>query len=151
MTISILLVDDNAVFRKAVLSFLNSAGDFQVIGEAGDGLEALELAENLRPDVIVMDWAMPRLGGMETTFQLMKAFPQAHIIVLSMHSDHIHVQSAVQAGACGYVLKEDTVEHLAKAIHAAAAGLLYFSPMLKQPPDISQGENNLSEVKNEIS
>jgi len=119
------------------------------VGESEDSTSDINFAESLHTDVIVMDWAMPGLSGSEATRQLLLAFPGAHLIVLSMHSDHIHVQSALKAGASGYILKEDTVEHLAKAIHSAAVGILYLSPKLSALASENTSEKEAAPVRTE--
>ncbi len=127
MTISILLVDDNAIFREGVRTFLEAQQDFQVVGEAGSGAAALQLIAQLAPDVVLLDWQMPGLSGMAVLSLLVKGDSGTRIIILSMHAEEDYVNSAIQHGAAGYVLKDEIVNHLPKAIHAVKDGGQYFS------------------------
>ncbi len=126
MTISILLVDDNAIFREGVRTFLEAQEDFKVVGEAGSGVAALQLAAQLAPDVVLLDWQMPGLSGMAVLNLLAKVSSGTRIIILSMHAEDDYVVSARQHGAAGYVLKDDIVDHLPKALRAVKEGEQYF-------------------------
>jgi DNA-binding NarL/FixJ family response regulator len=130
MTISVLLADGHAIFREGVRTLLETNADFKIIGEAGNGKEVLALAEHLHPDVVVLDYVMPGLNGMDVTWQLHTKQPQTHVVILSMHADKAYILKAIDNGARGYVAKEDIVDHLIKAVRAAAAGRPYFSPCL---------------------
>ncbi len=135
MTISILLVDDHAVFRESVRAVLETAPDFHIVGEAGCGKEALKLAEQLHPDVVVLDYKMPDMNGSDVAWHLAKTQDNINVIILSMHNDEFYVLMSLINGASGYILKEDIVRHLASAVTAAAAGQFYFSPnLIKQLP-----------------
>ncbi len=114
----VVLADDHAVVRDGLRVLLERSGDMQVIGVAGNGHEAVRSAERLRPDVIVMDIAMPQLDGIEATRRIRKSCPQIHVLILSMSMDVEHIVRALQAGAKGYVLKESAGEEVAEAIHA---------------------------------
>lgn len=131
MTISIILIDDNLLFRSTVEEYLRTVSDVKIVGQAGDGVEGLSLANAVKPDVVVMDWVMPKMGGLNAARLMIGQLAGVRIVVLSMHDDEIHVRNAVQIGAYGYVLKEDTVEHLVQAIRAAAKGKQYFSPRIR--------------------
>jgi len=128
MPICILIADDHQLFRESLRILLEATTDFCIVGEAQNGRECLALAENLHPDVVVMDYMMPDINGVDVTLRLRKQQPDTCVVILSMHGDACYVSSAIQNGASGYVLKEDSIDHLAKAVNAAAAGQFYFSP-----------------------
>jgi two-component system response regulator NreC len=128
--IRILLADDHAVIRRGLRLVLEEQEGFQVVGEAGDGREALRLAEALTPDVVVMDVTMPNLNGIEAARQICAKFPGIAIVVLSMHSDEGYVLRALRAGARGYLLKEAPVGDFINAIHSVVAGKAFFSPVV---------------------
>ena len=132
--ITILLVDDHELVRKGVRALLEAEEDLVVVGEAQDGRRAVELAARLRPDVVLMDLAMPGLNGMESTRQILDANPATRVLVLSAHSDEEYVNRAVSLGVAGYVLKESSLEDLGTAIRAARAGKRWFSPSISVHP-----------------
>ncbi len=125
--IKIILGDDHAVVRQGVRSLLNQEKDMTVIGEAADGLQLLDLTEKLHPDVVVVDLKMPRLNGIEAAREIQRRFPHIHIVILTMHADRSYIDSALQAGVCGYVLKEEEIGEMCVAIRSAAQGSLYLS------------------------
>jgi DNA-binding NarL/FixJ family response regulator len=127
MTIRVLLADDHAVVRDGLKILLQQAGDIRVVGEAADGREALERAQELRPDVVVMDIAMRELNGIEAARQLRDRLPQIRVIMLSMHSNAEHVYRALEAGAVGFILKESAGGEVQEAVRAAHAGHRHFS------------------------
>jgi len=129
----ILLADDHGVVRKGLRSVLESEEDLRVVGEAADGLEAVRLARELAPDVVIMDLAMPLLSGIDATARLARECPGTAVVVLSMHSDESYLTRALAAGARGYLLKDSAEEDLPRAVRAAAAGQPYFSPGVAQP------------------
>lgn len=131
MPITILLVDDHAIFREGVRVLLETSSDITVIGEAGDGLDALVLAERLRPDIVILDCMMPYMDGMEVTRWLRKQRPETQVVLLSMYDDESYVSTAMHNGASGYLLKDDIVAHLKEAILTVYEGGEYFSPGLK--------------------
>lgn len=128
----VLLVDDHTVIRAGIKLLLERQREWQVVGEAADGREALKAVEELRPDVVVMDLAMPNLNGMEATRQLLSSHPKTSVVVLSMHSDEGYVLRALKAGARGYVLKDSTETDLIDAVKAVLAGKSYFSPAVSR-------------------
>ncbi len=130
MPISVLLVDDHIPFRKTLRVLLEDITDLSVVGEASDGVEALALAESLRPDVVVMDGLMPQLNGWDATARLHQQQPATRVIMLSSCDKDDMVRAAIKNGVSGYVLKEDFFTHLPLAIAAAAAEKPYFSPGL---------------------
>ncbi len=125
--IRILLADDHTVIRLGLKLLLERQADFQVVGEAEDGRKAMQLAESLQPDVIVMDVAMPNLNGIEATRQITTAQPKVAVVVLSMHSDESYVMRALKAGAKGYLLKDSAEADLIQAIRTVVTGKSYFS------------------------
>jgi DNA-binding NarL/FixJ family response regulator len=127
-TLRILLADDHTVVRQGLRKVLEERPDWQVIGEAGDGREAVSLAEQLKPDVAVIDVAMPLLNGIEATRQITKRVPSVRILILSMHSDEAYVTQVLNAGATGYLLKDSADVDLLQAVSAVSQGKSFFSP-----------------------
>ena len=126
--IRVLLADDHAVVRQGFKMILGAQPDMEIVGEAGNGREAVELAEHLRPDVVVMDVAMPELNGIEATRRLASSVPHARVVALSMHKDSVYVREILRAGARGYLLKDSVAADLVSAIRAVASGEGYLSP-----------------------
>src|ERR1700739_4820781 len=126
--IRVLLADDHAMVRKGFRLILEAQPDMEIAGEAGNGREAVELAEKLHPDVVVMDVAMPELNGIEATRRLAASSPHTRVLALSMHKDSVYVREILRAGARGYLLKESVADDLVTAVRAAAAGEAYISP-----------------------
>ncbi len=129
----ILLVDDHALFRQGLRALLEFEQWLQVAGEAGNGLDAVQLAAELAPDIIIMDIAMPDLGGLEATSQIRQKNPQIQVIILSRYTDSAHVTQALKSGALGYVLKESVFDELKLALDAVAKGNTYLSPAVLKP------------------
>ena len=126
--IKIALADDHHVVRQALRLLLETEPHFAVVGEASDGLEAVSLAERLKPDVLVLDLMMPGLGGNEVTEQVVKRSPNTRVVLLSMHVNEAHVLEALRKGASGFVRKDATAADLIRAIRDVAGGHLYLSP-----------------------
>jgi len=126
--IQILLADDHAVVRQGFKMILAAQPDMEIVGEAGNGREAVELAGTLQPDVIVMDVAMPELNGIEATRRLADAAPRTRVLALSMHKDSVYVREILRAGARGYLLKDSIASDLLAAVRAVARGEGYLSP-----------------------
>ena len=126
--IRILLADDHAVVRQGFKMILAAQTDMEIVGEAGNGREAVELAESLRPDVVVMDVAMPELNGIEATRRLAASTPRTRVLALSMHKDSVYVREILRAGARGYLLKDAIAGDLLSAVRAVAQGEGYISP-----------------------
>ncbi len=124
----ILLADDHAVVRQGFKLILSGQADMEIVGEAANGREAVELAQQLRPDVVVMDVAMPELNGIEATRRLIAENPHTRVIALSMHKDSVYVREILRAGARGYLLKDSGAGDLVTAIRAVAGGESYLSP-----------------------
>jgi two-component system response regulator NreC len=126
--ICILLADDHNVMRRGLRLLLESQPGFAVVGEAADGCQAVEQAELTKPDVVVLDIAMPRLSGTEAAQRIGEILPTAAIVILSMHSDEGYVLRALRAGAKGYLLKDSAEGDLIAAIKSVGEGKTYFSP-----------------------
>ena len=124
----ILIVDDHRILREGLRSLINGLPKMEVIGEADNGREAVQIAVEKRPDVVIMDVNMPDLNGIEATRLLLKEQPAVKVIGLSMYSDKRFVKGLLGAGASGYILKSGAFEELAKAIHTVMAGDIYLSP-----------------------
>jgi len=131
-TIRILLADDHVVMRGGLRLLLEREPDFQVVAEAADGRETVEMAARLHPDVIVLDVAMPNLNGIEAARQIVNANPEIAVVVLSMHSDESYVLRALKAGARGYLLKDSAEGDLIRAIRAVRNRTAYFSPAISK-------------------
>jgi len=127
---TVLLVDDHTIVRQGLKALLSSEKNITIVGEAQTGREAVDLAAQLRPSVVIMDLAMPRLNGAEATRQILKAMPSAKIIVLSTYGDDEHVQQALAAGAAAYLLKQTAAEDVVDAIREVSKGNAYFSPAI---------------------
>jgi two-component system response regulator NreC len=124
----VLLADDHAIVRRGLRSLLESDPTLTVVAEAGDGMEALRLAEQHRPDVVILDVAMPMMNGIEVAARVQKLDPAARVLILSMHADEAYILRALAAGARAYLLKDATDEDLLPAIRAVTAGRRFFSP-----------------------
>ena len=131
--ISVLLVDDHSLVRRGFRRILEDEPDITVAGEAGDGLQAIKLAEELRPKVIVMDCAMPGMNGLEATRQILAKHPQSLVLMLSMHPEETLVRQALEAGARGYVLKNAVDLELGTAIRRVVKGETVLDSQLKRP------------------
>jgi two-component system response regulator NreC len=130
--IRILLADDHAVVRQGFSLILSAQPDMEIVGEVGNGREAVELAGRLHPDVVVMDVAMPELNGIEATRRLADSAPRARVLALSMHKDAVYVREILRAGARGYLLK-DAIDHdLVAAVRSVAQGEAYLSPAVSE-------------------
>jgi DNA-binding NarL/FixJ family response regulator len=130
--ISILLADDHAVMRAGLRLLLERHDELRVVGEAGDGRAAVELAATLKPDVAVIDIAMPLLNGIEATQQILAGETATQVVILSMHSDEAYVLRALKAGARAYILKESAEEDLIRAVRSVNAGKSFFSPAISR-------------------
>jgi len=128
VSIRILLADDHGVVRKGLRFLLERQSGMEIVGEAADGREAVHLAEETDPDIVIMDIAMPLLNGIEATAQMVKRSPRVGVIILSMHSDEDYLLSALNAGAKAYLLKDSAEVDLVRAINAVMNGTPFFSP-----------------------
>jgi DNA-binding NarL/FixJ family response regulator len=123
-----LVVDDHALVRRGFRRLLEDEPDIEVVGEAGNGREAVELTSKLRPRIVVMDYAMPELDGVQATIEIGRQSPETSVLMLSMHSDDNYIRNAHEAGARGYLLKNAVEMDLAAAIREVAAGGTYGLP-----------------------
>jgi DNA-binding NarL/FixJ family response regulator len=125
----VLIADDHVLFRQGLRALIESSDDgFAVVGEAGDGLEAIAMAVQLHPDIVLMDLCMPRQNGMESIAAIKERIPDARVIVVTGHCTQEHVRATLEAGADGYVLKDDTSDDLLKALRAARDFKVFLSP-----------------------
>jgi len=138
--ITVLLAEDHMIVREGFRKMLDLEDDFEIVGEAQDGRQAVNLAKKLRPDVVLMDIAMPLLNGLEATRQILDLVPTTRVLVLSAHSDREYVERVTDLGAAGYVLKQSSLEDLATAIRAARAGETYISPLIGWRPQAGTGK-----------
>ena len=134
-TISVLLVEDHAIVREGLRILLSIEKDIQVAGEASNGREAIRQARKLRPDVIVMDIAMPLLNGFEATRQIVEALPGTKILILSAHSDDAYVERVMSLGAAGYIIKQTAAHVLPEAIRKVYRGNRFFSHTISKRLD----------------
>jgi DNA-binding NarL/FixJ family response regulator len=125
MTLRVVLVDDHELMREGLRSILEREDGVEIVGEAANGREAIELAKRLTPQVVVMDVAMQDMNGIEATRQIRNACPDVRVIALSSHSDSRYVRAMLDAGACGYVLKANAYDDLRRAVDAARRGNTY--------------------------
>lgn len=133
--VTVLLAEDHTIVREGLKAVLSMAGGIQVVGEAGDGREAVVLARQLAPDVILMDIAMPLLNGFEATRQIVRDRGTARVLILSAHSDDGYVERAMAMGAAGYLLKQTAGSALVRAIREIAEGRPYFSAAVSRRLD----------------
>ncbi len=130
--LKVILADDHAILRQGLRSLLAGYGYVEIVGEADDGREALQLVEELKPDVVIMDIAMPGLNGLEATRQIRKRFPAVKVLILSMHAEDIYVLQACLAGARAYVHKKGVFQELILALEAVQRDEYYFSPAVSR-------------------
>ena len=130
--VRIVLADDHTILREGLRALLSADPDFEIIGEAGDGREAVRCVEKLGPDLLLMDLSMPRMSGMDAISEIKKRYPETKIIVLTVHKTEEYLLSTLQAGVDGYVLKDATHDELVMAIHNVMAGKRYLSPGISE-------------------
>jgi DNA-binding NarL/FixJ family response regulator len=136
--ITILMAEDHFIVRQGLCALLNADGHFKIVGEAKTGREAVELARTLRPDIILMDIAMPVLNGLEATRQILTANPAAKVIILSAHSDDAYIERMSEAGVAGFLEKQTSAEILTKAIREIMSGRTFFSPSITKRMNLAQ-------------
>ena len=139
--IKVLLVDDHSLVRRGFRRMLEDEADMQVVGEAGNGEEAIKLAKELAPQVVVMDCALPGMNGLQATRQIIDDSPETAVLMLSMHSESTWVRQAIDAGAKGYVLKNALELDLGSAIRKVASGETIFDPQVEQREEL-KGERH---------
>jgi two-component system response regulator NreC len=159
MTIRVIVTDDHKVFREGLVTLLQTASGIEVIAEAEDGLEAIKMAKQFNPDLILLDIAMPNMNGIEATRELKKVMPELKIIAVSMHSDYMYIKEILEAGADGYLLKNSTYQQLTDAIHSVYSGKkalddqiaeVVLNGFLGPPKTESKDYDQLSEREKEI-
>lgn len=128
--IRVILADDHTVVRQGLRALLVAEGDIEIVGEAENGRQAVQVARKLMPDVAVIDIAMPQLNGLEATRQITRMVPSTKVLILSSYSDDEYVQQLTEAGAAGYLIKQTAANELLKAIREAHKGNAYFSPSI---------------------
>ncbi len=133
--ITVLLAEDHMIVREGFRRMLELENDMEVVGEAQDGRQAVALVKKLHPAVVLMDIAMPQLNGLEATRQILKAVPATKVLILSAHSDDAYVNSAVESGAMGFLLKQTSSHVVCEAIREVQKGKTYFSPSISRRRD----------------
>ena len=147
--ITVLLVDDHSLVRRGFRRMLEDEADMEVVGEAGDGEESIRLAKELRPQVVVMDCALPGMNGLQATRKIIEDSPDTAVLMLSMHTESTWVRQAVEAGAKGYVLKDALDLELGAAIRKVAAGETVFDPKVEQRTAL-RGERSTALTQREL-
>jgi DNA-binding NarL/FixJ family response regulator len=148
--ITVLLVDDHSLVRRGFRRMLDDEPDMRVVGEAGDGEEAVKLAKELRPRVVVMDCALPRINGLQATREIIEELPDTAVLMLSMHSENTWVRQAIEAGAKGYVLKNALELELGAAIRKVAAGETVFDPQVEKQSALKGERSALTQRELEV-
>ncbi|MGA2750265.1 MAG: response regulator transcription factor [Verrucomicrobiota bacterium] len=133
--ITVLLAEDHTIVREGFRRMLELEEDLEVVGEAQDGRQAVALADKLRPEVVLMDIAMPLLNGLEATRQVLKALPNTKVLMLSAHSDDAYVKIAAESGAVGFLLKQTSAHDVCRAIREVHKGKTFFSPSISRRQD----------------
>jgi DNA-binding NarL/FixJ family response regulator len=133
--ITILIAEDHTIVREGFRRMLELEGDLEVVGEAQDGRQAVEMVKKLHPDVVLMDVAMPMLNGLEATRQVIKALPATKVLILSAHGDLAYVTNAMESGAAGFLLKRSSAHEVCRAIREAHQGKTFFNPSISKRLD----------------
>ena len=147
--ITVLLVDDHSLVRRGFRRMLEDEADMDVVGEAGNGEDAIKLARELHPQVVVMDCALPGMNGLQATRQILEDSAEISVLMLSMHTENTWVRQAIEAGAKGYVLKNALDLELGAAIRKIAAGETVFDPQVEQK-DVLKGERSAALTPREL-
>lgn len=156
----ILLADDHGVIREGLKMLVNAQADMECVGEARDGRIALQLAQELKPDIVVMDVSMPEMNGVQATERLKQIHPEIKVLALTRHKDDAFLQQLLRAGVAGYVLKQSAATELIRALHVLAAGQNYLDPAVtenvfghsasKHSTNVMPSNANLSERETEV-
>jgi DNA-binding NarL/FixJ family response regulator len=133
--ITVLLAEDHTIVREGFRKMLELEDDLEVVGEAKDGRQAVAMVKKLRPDVVLMDIAMPLLNGLEATRQVLKVFPATKVLILSAHNDDAYVKNATEAGAVGFLIKQTSSHEVCRAIREIQNGKTFFSPSVSRRLD----------------
>src|SRR5271170_6253170 len=133
--ITVLLAEDHMIVREGFRKMLELENDFEIVGEAQDGRQAVAMSKKFRPDVVLMDIAMPLLNGLEATRQVLKAVPATKVLILSAHSDDAYVKNATDSGAMGFILKQTSAHDVCRAIREIHKGKTFFSPSISKRQD----------------
>ncbi|HEX5109770.1 MAG TPA: response regulator transcription factor [Vicinamibacterales bacterium] len=150
----ILLADDHPIVRKGLRKVLEERREWSVVAEAGDGREAVRLAEQHKPDIAIIDIGMPLLNGIEATRQIVRKLPMTRVLVLTMHADEAYVGQMQQAGASGYVLKDSADQDLVEAVSQVSKGRSFYSPAVAQmmlDEYVRHGEHRLADRYDSLS
>ncbi len=126
----VMLAEDQTILRQSLKALINQEPDLEVVGEAGDGEEAVRLVKSLRPDLVVMDVSMPKLDGVQATALIRRTCPQVKVLALTVHETKSYMRQLLQAGASGYIVKRSAAEELIQALHAVAAEGVYLDPIV---------------------
>jgi len=151
MTIKVLLADDHGILRQGIRALVEKHGDIEVVGQAGNGLMAVEMTRQLHPDIVIMDVTMPVLNGIEATRQIKSELPEVKVLALSVHANREFVLDMVRAGASGYMLKECVLDDLIQAINTVVAGQAYLSPQIASIVLESITKDGIFTVDNRLS
>jgi len=156
----VILAEDHQLVRQGLRSLLNDESDIEVVGEATNGQEAVELAKKWRPKVVVMDIELPRLNGLEATQRIVQEMPDVKVLILSVHTDRRSVSRALRYGAAGYMQKDSAFDELTRALRTVARGKTYLSPSISDvlvedyvrvlPEDLAAKPTNLTPREREV-
>src|SRR5690554_5154005 len=150
--IRVLIADDHHVVRRGLLFFLKTQKDIEVVGEAKNGIEAVDLVKSLKPDIVLMDLVMPEMDGIEATKKIKKKWPEIHVVMLTSFSDKDHVLPAIEAGAAGYQLKDIEPDDLVSSIRKVMRGESILHPVATtQLEESLKEEENLPHIKNPLT
>jgi DNA-binding NarL/FixJ family response regulator len=138
-TITVVLAEDHMVVRQGLRLLLEGGGDIRVVGEAKTGRDAVQMAKELRPDVVVMDIAMPLLNGIQATRQILRDHSEAKVLILSAHADPFYIDQVIRIGVAGYLVKQTSAEALAHAVRKVRSGEKFFSPSVSKYLQHSNG------------
>ncbi len=133
----VLIADDHALVREGIIAFLKMCDDIEIVGEASDGIEAVQITEKLKPDIVLMDINMPKLGGLEATLEIKKRVPEVKILILTQYDDREYISRLLKAGISGFILKKAAGTELINAIRAVKRGELYLHPSIAK--EVVQG------------